>query len=371
MSSPLWLKDKGAPNVSQSDVARAAREKQERASMQEAAAPLLKKTADLSDELNGVFDNSTNLKDRPSSSTPSTTSVSSTPRTPSTAKSIAPERDFQRVPNSVTRKAIPEGVFRGKSKQVWDYLWSVSRGAIAPSRNVRKSRRQIKTGSGLGSMVTVDAAIQHLESVGLISIKPAVGSLIGNEYEVFTPEEAATRTTSTSSISSPTQKVVLLDKPQSGSTSTTQIAENNNTSIIPNTSFKTNTNDDDALDDFNRIFTETVRDLTGKEPLALEREKWAELARVITNELKQAAAKTSVSCVPAFLATHLKRRLAKQVSSAIRERSQTDATMPPDVGRTASESRQQMTPEQTMRAVELMEHGMSAEEAAAMVEREG
>src|SRR3954470_10788452 len=69
-------------------------------------------------------------------STPSSSSTSSLSSTPSIPRkesrsgqdsqqkqrkpSVAPESDFQRVPNSVTRRAIPEGLFRGKSKQVWD-----------------------------------------------------------------------------------------------------------------------------------------------------------------------------------------------------------------------------------------------------------
>src|SRR5215218_4931214 len=82
------------------------------------------------------------------SSTPSTTRKESRSGQDSQQKqrrpSVAPESDFQRVPNSVTRRAIPEGLFRGKSKQVWDYLWSVTRGAVVPTRSTRKSRREIK-----------------------------------------------------------------------------------------------------------------------------------------------------------------------------------------------------------------------------------
>src|SRR5215218_8110114 len=82
------------------------------------------------------------------SSTPSTTRKESRSGHDSQQKqrrpSVAPESDFQRVPNSVTRRAIPEGLFRGKSKQVWDYLWSVTRGAVVPTRSTRKSRREIK-----------------------------------------------------------------------------------------------------------------------------------------------------------------------------------------------------------------------------------
>lgn len=114
-------------------------------------------------------------------SIPSTTHQNSIPST-SQPKAIAPQRDFQRIPNSVTRMALPEGLFRGKSKQVWDYLWSVSRGAVVPVLAVRRSRRDIKKGSGLGSMVTVDAALEHLQRVGLIKVNSSVGSLSGNEY---------------------------------------------------------------------------------------------------------------------------------------------------------------------------------------------
>jgi len=269
------------------------------------------------------------------SSSPSISSISSTP-TPSTnskaakkprvekpnpASSVAPERDFQRIPNSVTRRALPEGTFRGKSKQVWDYLWSVSRGAVTPVRSVRKSRREIKTGSGLGSMVTVDAALEHLRSVGLIKISPAIGSLIGNEYEVFTPEETYTSissTTSTSSATSPTQNLVHLDIPESSISSTTQITEKAEAYRPPNTFFKTNTDDDE--------YTHTARAIF--EPLAeaarvcvrgdlnlsnQEQERWRELGQLLADELRNAAGRTeAVSSAPSFLAAHLRRRLSPQ-----------------------------------------------------------
>ena len=97
-------------------------------------------------------------------------------------------------------------------------------------------------------MVTVDVALEHLENVGLIAVKPAIGSLTGNEYEVFTPEEASTSTSSIASSSRITQKVDELDVPESGSTSTTQLIENSGGWGQPNTSFKTkdiNTDDEE------------------------------------------------------------------------------------------------------------------------------
>ncbi|MFL6285764.1 MAG: hypothetical protein ACJ74Q_21710 [Pyrinomonadaceae bacterium] len=218
------------------------------------------------------------------------------------------------MPNSVTRRAIPEGLFRGKSKQVWDYLWSVTRGAIVPTRSTRKSRREIKAGSGLGSMVTVDAALEHLENVGLIAIKPAIGSLIGNEYEVFTPEEASTSISSITSSSRITQKVDELDVPESGSTSTTQVVENSVGWGQPNTSFKTKdiNTDDETFAEFAAAVRKTAKEITGKEPSKAEAARWAEVAEVLMTELKIAAGRTTVSSVPAFLAEHLRRRLWKK-----------------------------------------------------------
>jgi hypothetical protein len=218
------------------------------------------------------------------------------------------------VPNSVTRRAIPEGLFRGKSKQVWDYLWSVTRGAVVPTRSTRKSRREIKTGSGLGSMVTVDAALEHLENVGLIAVKPAIGSLTGNEYEVFTPEEASTSTSSIASSSRITQKVDELDVPESSITSTTQLVENLGGWGRPNTSFKTKeiNTDDEAFAQFAAAVRKTAKEITGKEPSKTEAARWAEVAEVLMTELKIAAGRTTVSNVPAFLAEHLRRRLWKK-----------------------------------------------------------
>ncbi|MET0625652.1 MAG: hypothetical protein ABW250_22145 [Pyrinomonadaceae bacterium] len=274
-------------------------------------------------------------------STPSISSNTSTSRTPSSTSSpktllesetrseqdgsaekpkrpaIAPERDFQRIPNSITRRAIPEGAFRGKSKQVWDYLWSVTRGAIVPVKSTRKSRREIKVGSGLGSMVTVDAALEHLKSVGLIAVRPAVGSLSGNEYDVFTPDEASTSTSSipsTSSATRITQKVDELDVPESGSTSTIQTIENAGSSGCPNTYFKTKdiNTDDEAFAEFSATVRKTAKEITGKEPSKAEAARWAEVAEVLMTELRIAAGRTTISSVPAFLAEHLRRRLWKK-----------------------------------------------------------
>jgi hypothetical protein len=237
-------------------------------------------------------------------------------------------------------------LFRGKSKQVWDYLWSVSRGAINPERTVRKSRKEIRESAKLGSMVTVDAAIEHLEKVGLIKVIPNIGSLGGNEYEVFTPEEielSSTSISSTSSNTSLTQKLDDLDVLESSISSITQLVENKPTSDVPNTSFKDNTkNDDDtrAREGFGIMMERlnaAVKKLTGKSVTKQDAESWGTLADLLILELEIAASRTNgVSSVPAFLTEILRRQFfaARQQQSS----NKTLKTKPDTVGRSESVS---------------------------------
>ncbi|HEY9401484.1 MAG TPA: hypothetical protein VIQ24_02230 [Pyrinomonadaceae bacterium] len=205
---------------------------------------------------------------------------------------------------------MPQGLFRGKSKQVYDYLYHQTRGAMTPKRSIRKSRKEILKGSGLGSMVTVDAAIDHLRIVGLLAVRPAVGSLIGNEYEVFMPEEASTRIPSSTSTTSLTQKVDNLVVPESSNTSTTQSLDLMNSYGAPKTKIKDKDHiDDDAALALLQTLRQTERELTGKN--SSNSAQWRELGELLTTELKIAAARTTVSNVPAFLTEHLRRRLWK------------------------------------------------------------
>lgn len=73
------------------------------------------------------------------------------------------------------------------------------------------------------------------------------------------------------------------------------------------TSFNTNTerSDDEAFGSLRSA----ERELTGK---ASSSEAWSELSDVLVTELKIAAARTTVSSVPAFLSEHLRRRLFKK-----------------------------------------------------------
>lgn len=260
------------------------------------------------------------------SSKPSTTRTPSSPSSSSTTsivsknkignitkiKETSPVRDFQKIPNSITRDALPQGTFKGKSKHVYDYLWSVSRGAIQPTRFIKKSRREIKQGSGLGSMVTVDVAIEHLQLIGLIQVTPAVGSLLGNQYEIFEPDELDFSSPSISSISSLTQKVDILDVPESSISRQTQPIENNNTYTNAKTIFKTLNQDDDnsALAQTVKVLNEAAKKATGKNLTAKDFEALREIAELIITETEIARARTdSVSIYLKLAAENLRRKL--------------------------------------------------------------
>lgn len=246
--------------------------------------------------------------------------VASSRQAPATP--VSPERDFQKVPNSITREMAAR-LFRGKSKQLYDYLWSQSRGAIAPSRTVRRSRPQLLKGAGYGSMGTVERCVDFLVEVGLIKVRSIVGESEGNEYEIFTPEEVApalfglsssTGSTYQTGSTGSTLKQVIPVLPETGSTGSTSNLIGSDTSSESKTSFKTKDEkfDDEALALFAAAMSKATLDLTGKSLSPSEAQRWAELADVLVTELKIAAGRTSVSSVPAFLAEHLRRRLFKK-----------------------------------------------------------
>jgi len=235
---------------------------------------------------------------------------------------VSPERDFQKVPNSVTREMAAR-LFRGKSKQLYDYLWSQSRGAISPSRTVRRSRPQLLRGAGFGSMGTVERCVDYLVEVGLIKVRTIVGESEGNEYEVFTPEEVgpallglppSTGITHETGITKSTPKQVIPVLPETGTTGSTLSSSESITSDGPKTSFKTEEQklDDEALARFAAAMKQATVDLTGKGLTPTDAQRWGELAEVLVTELKIAAGRTTVSNVPAFLAEHLRRRLWKK-----------------------------------------------------------
>jgi hypothetical protein len=244
------------------------------------------------------------------------TSMTSTTSEPAP---IAPVKDFTKVANSINREALPAGFFTGKSKQLYDCLYSLSRGAVIPSRTVRISRPKLMKKAGIGARLTFEANIARLVTVGLIEVRQITGEHEGNEYMVFLPEEISVSDgdsmPSLTSLTRYAQKLVRLVRLETSQTRHTSSVENTGTYPQPKTSFNTNIekiDDDEAFAGLCASLREAAKDVTGREPTSAEAERWRELGEVLTTELKIAAGRTIVSSVPAFLTEHLRRRLWKK-----------------------------------------------------------
>jgi hypothetical protein len=234
---------------------------------------------------------------------------------------VAPERDFTRVANSIVRDVVPGGHFIGKSKQLYDYLYQRSRGAVVPVRSVTISKPSLMRGCGIGSERTLLKNLAHLKGIGLVNVIYTDGKHEGNSYEVFLPEEVGLPTPRTppTSPTAGTPRHARAEVPpvppvESGVRDVGSKPLESTTSGESKTFIKTNTekDDDEALADFVATLKKAVREVTGKEVLPAERQRWAELADLLVTELKIAAGRTTVSNVPAFFTEHLRRRLWKK-----------------------------------------------------------
>ena len=240
---------------------------------------------------------------------------------------VSPSRDYQKVPNSVTRQAIPGGVFKaGKSKQLYDVLYSLTRGSINPKHSVRMSKTDLMKKAGIGSRITFDSIISHFQDIGLIEIIVYPGQHLGNEFKVFTYDESMTSQTSVSSLTRSAQKLDRLLTLETRQTSHSLNEANNDTSAVPKTSLKTFNTDDEkktAFSDFIRKISEASERITGKKISPSESQKWGEVADLLILELELAAARTgAVSSVPAFLGEVLRRKLDTKPAKAGKSRSE-------------------------------------------------
>jgi hypothetical protein len=269
----------------------------------------------------------------PATGTTSTTSTTSTTGTTPTTP-VAPTRDFTRVPNSIVREAIPAGYFTGKSKQIYDCLYAMTRGAIVPVRSVRISMERLMVKADIGSDRTLRKNLARLEGVGLVTIKQIGGTQGGNEFTVFLPEELSPATTPTTPTTSttphhdhPLQNVSVVPVVESASGRGGLNDENKDSSPKLNTLINTNTDkkDDEAFAGLVEMLKQAAKKVTGKEPVTTEADRWREIGELLAAELQIASSRTTVSSAPAFLFEHLRRRLrkadARQIEQEVREAS--------------------------------------------------
>ena len=248
----------------------------------------------------------------PTSDTAPTDPTSATPPTSTTiSKPIAPEKDFAKVANSIVREALSSGMFIGKSKQIYDYLYSLTRGAIRPSRTIRITKSKLMHGSDIGSERTLLKNLAHLKSIGLIKITEFEGQHLGNEYEVILPEETKPYLPHPPQPHQARPKVGTVPSVESKVGGVSLATENKGFTEDLKLSFKDNIkNDDEAFAMLNEVFAKACEKISGKLPNENQKGKWKELAELLVMELEVASARTtSVSDVPAFLTEHLRRRL--------------------------------------------------------------
>jgi hypothetical protein len=244
-----------------------------------------------------------------------------------------------KVANSISREAVPSGLFGesgGKSKQLYDYLYSQTRGAVVPRRKVRIPKDKLMRKAGIGSEVTLRKNLARLRTAKLVKEMIVTGAHGGNEYEVFLPEEvgltgatpSTPSTPSTESSSRQMQEGVEAVEATASIASpsldeATSSGEDKTSSLRPQ-----RTIDDDAALALLRQLQQAERELTGKTG---DPEKWKEPLEVILTELRIAAARTPlVSSAPSLLAEHLRRRLFKKDKAQIEsEGSEATTTSPP------------------------------------------
>ena len=239
---------------------------------------------------------------------------------------ISPARDFTKTPNSITRYILAHGLFKGKSKQVYDYLWSESRGNIKLSRTAQRTNKQIKDGTGLGSKNTVADALKHLGEIGLIIKTTTAGERTGNIYEVLTPEEVGypnllgipSQIGIPDEAGIPTRKPGYPGIPEIGMPSKSEAIAESTSYDDSKTSFKDiNTNDDEAFADFIGKFQELAKEVCGRKLAKGETENFGRLADLLILEFRIAARRTNnVSSIPAFLTEVLRRKLRESFKPA-------------------------------------------------------
>jgi hypothetical protein len=249
---------------------------------------------------------------RPNPSQPDPTQPSPTHPNSTQDNPIAAARDFNRRHNSLDRDALPAGLFPGTSQKLYNALFLKTRGAIVPRRTVQATKRELMLWSNIRSKNTIAVNLNILTSLGWIKAQHDIGNHEGSVYEVFTFEELSDPPQLDPTQPNPTQKLGLDPTQFLGWVGLGNTLANKGTYGDPKTSFNTKEENSDDEAGARRLAAKLVdaeRELTGK--VSTSPERWDELAEVMIAELRIAAARTTVSNVPAFLAEHLRRRLWK------------------------------------------------------------
>ena len=282
---------------------------------------------------------------------------------PPKAETVAPVRDFNKRANVLDRDALPSGLFPGSSKKLYDALYIRTLGAVVPSKMIQATRRELGEWSGIRNVKTIAAHLRHLETVGLVLRGWDRGDNEGSVYEVRLPDDLRPPKATQGDLRPPEvaldQNSVLPLGQISALGGLSQTTENASSYSDPKTFIKTiekTDDDDEAFGPLVAKLRDATREVSGKEPSKADAERWAEVAELLVTELKVAAARTTVTSAPAFLAEHLRRRLrkadARQIEREVGEASSRQAAGSPKPELTAEQIQEQVN-----RMVGLMKEG--------------
>jgi hypothetical protein len=226
-----------------------------------------------------------------------------------------------RVANSISREAVPGGLFAGKAKQLYDYLYSKTRGAMTPKMSVRLTKRELMRGADISTEVTLRSNLNRLRTIGLVETQEMRGVHGGNEYTIYIPDEiipdTGSRPSRDSRPSISSQKLEGLEGLETRGGRGGVNIETEEGFPVPNTLFKTTTDDDDGsgLLNFVKEVEKVALELVGG-PLPVseqERERWIDCGKTLAEELHKIGMRTGiVSSVPALLNAHLRRCFGRQ-----------------------------------------------------------
>lgn len=92
-----------------------------------------------------------------------------------------------------TDPAIPDTdnpVLKGSAYTVWRFFLKKARQSTPPNKKFQVSRREIQKETGIGSLNTLDNALETLESYGVLRRYSVPGSNDGHIYELLTLKES-------------------------------------------------------------------------------------------------------------------------------------------------------------------------------------
>jgi hypothetical protein len=226
------------------------------------------------------------------------------------------------IPASIPTQAEPrkpaetftplDATHTASEKSVYSVMYreTISKGAT--ERRFGPAELMAKT--GIRSRNTVHRALYGLvEKLSVEVVEEARGNTFGPRYRVYRPQEVEQRRKAVGMTIDPQSKRVIPGIPAGiptgipAATPKTEYPSGDTTIPISGTHIKEDqikdrSDDDEAFAELRAL----AKELTGREAA-----DWSELDKVLAAELRIAAARTTVSSVPAFLAEHLRRRLWK------------------------------------------------------------